>query len=339
MERDPYARHRRARSRRSRSARTRRSSRSGRRRPTRSARSRPRSSGCRPPPRRRRRARLGHTIEIEVRPVQGAYMLGEETVLLKALEGKRGQPEQRPPQPATRGLFGWPTVVQNVQTLAAVPWILATARRRSRRSARRPAPARSSSRSAAPAGGGVAEVPIRDAAPGHRRAGWQERAGGPEGDPRRRAVRRDPARGARRHGVRVRCPPRRRRARRLRVDRRGRHARLRRRPGPPADPVLRRRGVRQDDPLPDRSPPGQRDRRPDRDRPAEADRPLSARGSVERHRRVGAVRPRALATLPFASGMRYFQSELDEHILRSRARPGSAGRSRSPRASRPLTRR
>ena len=60
------------------------------------------------------------TCSIEVRPVQGAYMLGEETVLLKALEGKRGQPEQRPPHPATRGLFGMPTVVHNVQTLAAV---------------------------------------------------------------------------------------------------------------------------------------------------------------------------------------------------------------------------
>lgn len=66
----------------------------------------------------------GHHVEVTVRPVQGAYMLGEETVLLKALEGKRGQPEQRPPHPATRGLFGMPTVVQNVQTLAAVPWIL-----------------------------------------------------------------------------------------------------------------------------------------------------------------------------------------------------------------------
>jgi len=66
----------------------------------------------------------GHHVEVTVRPVQGAYMLGEETVLLKALEGKRGQPEQRPPYPATRGLFGMPTVVQNVQTLAAVPWIL-----------------------------------------------------------------------------------------------------------------------------------------------------------------------------------------------------------------------
>jgi NADH-quinone oxidoreductase subunit F len=51
-------------------------------------------------------------------------MLGEETVLLKALEGRRGQPEQRPPFPTERGLFGMPTVVQNVQTLAAVPWIV-----------------------------------------------------------------------------------------------------------------------------------------------------------------------------------------------------------------------
>jgi NADH-quinone oxidoreductase subunit F len=66
----------------------------------------------------------GRRIELEVRPVQGAYMLGEETVLLKALDGKRGQPEQRPPHPATRGFRNEPTVVQNVQTLAAVPWIL-----------------------------------------------------------------------------------------------------------------------------------------------------------------------------------------------------------------------
>ena len=66
----------------------------------------------------------GRQVEIEVRPVQGAYMLGEETVLLKALDGKRGQPEQRPPHPATRGFRNAPTVVQNVQTLASVPWIL-----------------------------------------------------------------------------------------------------------------------------------------------------------------------------------------------------------------------
>ncbi len=66
----------------------------------------------------------GRRIEIEVRPVQGAYMLGEETVLLKALDGKRGQPEQRPPHPATRGYRNAPTVIQNVQTLSTVPWIL-----------------------------------------------------------------------------------------------------------------------------------------------------------------------------------------------------------------------
>ena len=58
----------------------------------------------------------GRRLDIEVRTVQGAYMLGEETVLLKALEGKRGQPEQRPPHPTEDGLWGKPTVVQNAQT-------------------------------------------------------------------------------------------------------------------------------------------------------------------------------------------------------------------------------
>ena len=66
----------------------------------------------------------GRDVWMSVRGVQGAYMLGEETVLLKALEGKRGQPEQRPPHPASVGLFDRPTVVNTVQTLAAVPWIL-----------------------------------------------------------------------------------------------------------------------------------------------------------------------------------------------------------------------
>jgi len=66
----------------------------------------------------------GHDIEVTVRGVQGAYLLGEETVLLKALEGRRGQPEQRPPYPSERGLHGAPTVVHNVATLAAVPWIV-----------------------------------------------------------------------------------------------------------------------------------------------------------------------------------------------------------------------
>jgi NADH:ubiquinone oxidoreductase subunit F (NADH-binding) len=66
----------------------------------------------------------GRHVAVSVRTVRGAYLLGEETVLLAALEGRRGQPEQRPPYPAERGLFGHPTLVHNVATLAAVPWIV-----------------------------------------------------------------------------------------------------------------------------------------------------------------------------------------------------------------------
>jgi NADH:ubiquinone oxidoreductase subunit F (NADH-binding) len=102
----------------------------------------------------------GTGIEISIRPVQGAYMLGEETVLLKALEGKRGQPEQRPPQPATRGLFGEPTVVQNVQTLAAVPWILANGAEAFAAVGSKASPGTILVSVRAPAGSGVAEVPI-----------------------------------------------------------------------------------------------------------------------------------------------------------------------------------
>jgi NADH:ubiquinone oxidoreductase subunit F (NADH-binding) len=67
----------------------------------------------------------GTEIRFSVRPLQGSYMLGEETVLLKGLEGKRGQPEQQPPYTTTRGLFGWPTLIHGPQTFAAVPTILA----------------------------------------------------------------------------------------------------------------------------------------------------------------------------------------------------------------------
>jgi NADH:ubiquinone oxidoreductase subunit F (NADH-binding) len=66
----------------------------------------------------------GHRVTVSVRPVQGAYMLGEETVLLRALEGRRGQPEQQPPYTTERGLWDKPTVVNSAQTLAAVPWII-----------------------------------------------------------------------------------------------------------------------------------------------------------------------------------------------------------------------
>ena len=70
------------------------------------------------------RASDGPSLEIEVRELTGSFMVGEETVLLRALEGKRAQPDQRPPYPTRRGLWGKPTVVNNVKTLAAVPWIV-----------------------------------------------------------------------------------------------------------------------------------------------------------------------------------------------------------------------
>ena len=66
----------------------------------------------------------GFDLVIEVRPLRGAAIIGEETALLRALEGRRAMPDQRPPHPEVRGLFGKPTVVHSVETLAAVPWIV-----------------------------------------------------------------------------------------------------------------------------------------------------------------------------------------------------------------------
>ncbi len=66
----------------------------------------------------------GRPLTVEVREVAGSFAVGEETVLLRALENRRAQPDQRPPYPSRQGLWGKPTVVNNVKTLAAVPWIV-----------------------------------------------------------------------------------------------------------------------------------------------------------------------------------------------------------------------
>lgn len=66
----------------------------------------------------------GHTFHLEVRRAAGAYVCGEETSLLESLEGKRGLVRFKPPLPAIEGLFGKPTVVNNVISLATVPIIL-----------------------------------------------------------------------------------------------------------------------------------------------------------------------------------------------------------------------
>ena len=66
----------------------------------------------------------GYDLDLIVHRGAGAYICGEETALLSSLEGGRGWPKVKPPFPATHGLFGCPTVVNNVETLAALPWII-----------------------------------------------------------------------------------------------------------------------------------------------------------------------------------------------------------------------
>ena len=63
-------------------------------------------------------------LDIELRRGAGAYICGEETALFESIEGKRGEPRNKPPFPVEVGLFGKPTVVNNVETLANVPQIV-----------------------------------------------------------------------------------------------------------------------------------------------------------------------------------------------------------------------
>ena len=67
----------------------------------------------------------GRAFDIRLRIGAGAYICGEETSMLESLEGKRGEVRAKPPLPAISGLFGRPSVINNVLTLAAVPFILA----------------------------------------------------------------------------------------------------------------------------------------------------------------------------------------------------------------------
>jgi len=66
----------------------------------------------------------GHSFDIEIRKGAGAYICGEETALVNSIEGKRGEPRNKPPFPVHVGLFGKPTLINNVETLANIPWIL-----------------------------------------------------------------------------------------------------------------------------------------------------------------------------------------------------------------------
>lgn len=64
------------------------------------------------------------SFDIEIKSGSGAYVCGEETALIESMEGQRGEPRNRPPFPVNTGFLGYPTVVNNVETLVAVPHIL-----------------------------------------------------------------------------------------------------------------------------------------------------------------------------------------------------------------------
>ncbi len=64
------------------------------------------------------------SFDIEIREGAGAFVCGEETALILSIEGERGMPRMRPPFPAQRGLWGCPTIINNVETFANLPWIL-----------------------------------------------------------------------------------------------------------------------------------------------------------------------------------------------------------------------
>ncbi len=66
----------------------------------------------------------GFNFRVHIRLGAGAFVCGEETALLNSIEGKRGMPRPRPPFPAVKGLWGKPTIINNVETLANVPYIL-----------------------------------------------------------------------------------------------------------------------------------------------------------------------------------------------------------------------
>jgi NADH-quinone oxidoreductase subunit F len=68
--------------------------------------------------------RSGYDFDIKIREGAGAFVCGEETALMASIEGRRGMPRPRPPFPATSGLWGKPTVINNVETLSTVPLIL-----------------------------------------------------------------------------------------------------------------------------------------------------------------------------------------------------------------------
>ena len=166
----------------------------------------------------------GSAFDVEIVGGEGSYVCGEETALLDAIEGRRPEVRARPPFPAEHGLHGHPTLVGNVETLAALPWILRHGAARVLGARPRHEPwhqdrvAELAVRPAGPLRGRVRRTGVGDRRRPRRRAHDRAAARGPH----RRSARRDPPGAPARHPVRDRrapcgrCRRRPRRRRRLR---------------------------------------------------------------------------------------------------------------------------
>ncbi len=244
-----------------------------------------------------------YSFDLEVRVGAGAYVCGEETALLESLEGRRGIVRAKPPLPAHHGLFGKPTAINNILSLAAIPFILAEGAKTyadygmGRSRGTMPIQLAGNLRY-----GGLFEtafgVTLGESRRRHRRR-HLHRPSGPCRAGRRPARRLLPPRAVR-HAVRLRSLCRARRPdrpwRNRRVRRHRRHAQA----GALRDGVLRDRILRQMHAVPDRLDPRRRDHREDHQRRARPRKPRARRGPLQHHEIRLALRTRRLHALPRA---------------------------------------
>ena len=137
----------------------------------------------------------GFSFDVEIRRGAGAYICGEETAIFESIEGKRGEPRNKPPFPVEVGLFGKPTVVNNVETLVNVLDVVLESgpvvrggRHRGLDGDEAPVPLRAR-RAPGDLRGSVRSDPARDPRPGGRGAGRTGAAGRADGRGRRRLPR------------------------------------------------------------------------------------------------------------------------------------------------------
>ncbi len=253
----------------------------------------------------------GVAFDIDLRRGAGAYICGEETALFESIEGKRGEPRNKPPFPVEVGLFGAPTTVNNVETLANVPAIVleggAAFAAIGTEGSTGPKLFCLSGHVARP---GVYEVPVRgDPARAARARRRRPRRPGDPGDPARRRGRRVRRPGRARHAAHVRGDAGDRGDPRIgRRDGLRRDGRPRRRP-PPDRRVLPRRVVRPVRPVPGRLGPPGGDPRPAGRRSPQRLRPptsspscATSGGRCATRRSAGSARPpRARSRAPSAS--------------------------------------